>query len=136
MTMRPSRAIDFYVGRGPDAEYLGTVFTDYPEIAMSSLDFSQNLPDPGERNTEASYRTYVGLIIQSAIGGAKFNFGSTGHHAADGWPHPYESSADSYSAFVWFNHTVMLFRHGRLHTTVFTNPPSKIEQFPRKAAAR
>lgn len=65
---------DFYVGRGPSAEWLGSIAWDgHPETRLPQLDSS----------SEAAYRASVEAIL------AKEDHAT---RPADGWPWPWEDS--------------------------------------------
>ncbi len=75
---------DMYVGRGPEAEWLGSIAWDgYPD----------GIPDPiSEATDEASFRAAVAEFIASRDDGTK---------PEQGWPWPWEDSGTTDYAYAF-----------------------------------
>jgi hypothetical protein len=76
---------DFYVGRGPDAEWLGSIaFDGYPD----------GNPEPVlDAQSEESYRALVGRVLDEERDHATL--------PEMGWPWPWETSATTDFAYAW-----------------------------------
>ena len=88
---------DFYVGRGEDAEWLGSIAYDgYPEGHPSQLD--------GNASEEAHYREDVVELL-----------GSVDHASLPdrGWPWPWEDSATTDYAYAWEDGRVWISNFGQ-----------------------
>jgi hypothetical protein len=94
-----SASIDYYVGRGEDAEYLGTERARATSISLPHWSLFCSLDK--EDFTEESYRAVVAQQLDSAstVGGTE-------------WPHPHRSSDETGWTYCYDKGSVYVYRYG------------------------
>lgn len=97
---------DFYLGRGPNAEYLGSVATAGAPEDIEAWERFQHLDD--ENYTPEDFREEVRDLRNSPT----HDDPTHGGLGAPRWPWRYESSDDTPWAYVFDAGTVFVFRYG------------------------
>ena len=88
---------DFYVGRGKDAEWIGS-------IAWDGYEFDEDKGNPIiEAKTEEEFVSAVQSIIKERVDGTD---------PEKGWPWPWEDSGTTDYAYAWDNDKVWVSRFG------------------------
>lgn len=85
-----SIAIDFYVGRGADAQYLGTAPSAPARLAPGVF---QRLDQ--DEYTERQFRSFVGAFVST-----------------ERWPHPYASSDETSWTYAYDKGSVYVYHYG------------------------
>lgn len=118
---------DFYLGRGPDAKYLGTISHGAPGQLRVWTRFTT--PDPEERLFQASdFCTAVVKLMGHAPGEA------TGDEpirlAWTTWPHERDDSSGTAWAYSFDNGAVYVDRRGYLQAVIYSNQARKPSVYP------
>jgi hypothetical protein len=116
---------DFYLGRGPGAQWLGSV-VDYGSPADVA---SENLFREARGNyTEDSYLERVRQIMLDANQDAHWPRSPWATQRT--WPHEHATSADTDYAYAYTKNAVWVFRQGHLLAIHHPNGASAVEHFP------
>lgn len=124
--------IDFYAGRGENAEWIGTLNAD-----VDTVDLDQNYalltPDPESPRgyTEDTYRAAVhDILLDPEFAGQSW----MPDHPIEGkqaWPHGYAKSDRTELAVSYSHRAVYVSRKGHLVAIHYPNAATKAEDFPR-----
>jgi hypothetical protein len=124
--------IDFYDGRGEDAEWLGTLSaTDASPTTLGLVElFSPENPDNTDGLfTREDYRRAVSALLEQRL---------TSVTPQAGWPHAHTDSVGTTYSACWKDGAVWIAEYGHVFLVVYSNgfrEPSKFPAFtPRPAA--
>lgn len=114
---------DFYVGRGPDAEWLGSIAWDGHQVAKAKVDDAEGIyHDLRACVHEPHWRDLVAELIAERDDGT--------HPVEHGWPWPWNDSGTTDFAYAFDDGRVWMSRFGRAWLPAIEDEPEEWPEQP------
>lgn len=119
---------DFYLGRGPDAKYLGTISHGAPGQLKVWTRFTA--PDPEEKLFQSSDFCTAVVDLMTHCTEATPEEGPGFRYAWTTWPHERDDSSDTAWTYSFDNGAVYVDRRGYLQAVIYSNQARKPSVYP------
>ncbi len=118
--------LDFYLGRGKQAEWLGSVAA--PVIDLEDLELADRFTSTDSTEhlfKDADFRAAVDQLLENV--GGRWAATVRPH---DGWPHPYDKSTQTALALAWQDGAVWVHEYGHVTDVHYANAFRNPSEFP------